>query len=335
LSAGDSPAARSSGRALSGVILAAGKGSRMAAFSSRYPKPMLPVLNKPVLVYQIEQLRSLGVQEIYIVIGHLGYEITRELGDGSSFGVQIHYVEQEEVLGIAHAVARLEKVIKNRFLLFLGDIFFVTGDLGKMIEEMDASGAEAMLAVKDEPDRAAIQRNFTVTLDEEGNARRVIEKPRHAKTRMKGCGIYLFDLPIFDAIRRTPRTAMRDEYEITDSIQILIDDGYRVRVSEVIHDDINLTFATDLLDCNLAQLRRLELDKVVGQIKGPVRPAAMQNCVIGDDVTFENPIEVHNSVIFPGTRLLANVHLDRVIVTPEVLIDCRGDHSKIVATKGS
>jgi len=320
---------------LVGVILAAGKGSRMAPFSARYPKPLLPVLNKPVLVYQIDQLKALSAEDIYIVIGHLGYEIARALGDGSTFGVRIHYVEQEKVLGIAHALARLEGHIKTRFLMFLGDIFFETSDLSKMIIEMDTNDAAAVLAVKDEPDRAAIQRNFTVMLDDHGDARRVIEKPRHARTRMKGCGIYLFDLPVFDAIRRTPRTAMRDEYEITDSIQILIDDGYRVRVSEVIQDDINLSYPHDVLDCNLAQLRRLGRCHTVGQLGGDVHPAVYENCVIGDGVTFAHPVEVRNSVIFAGSRIESTVPLDRVIVTPEVIIDCRLGLRTIVEVRRS
>jgi GDP-4-dehydro-6-deoxy-D-mannose reductase len=84
---------------------------------------------------------------------------------------------------------------------------------------------------------------------------------------LKGCGIYAFDLPIFDAIRRTPRTAQRDEYEITSSIQILIDDGYPVYPAEIVSTDINLTIASDLLRANVTGTGNL-LDAVLREAPG-------------------------------------------------------------------
>src|SRR5690606_36338862 len=149
-----------------------------------------------------------------------GHRITQTLGDVSKYGVRIHYVEQERRLGLAHAVGLLEKQVSQPFLLTLGDIFFEVNDLTRMQRMMEEHQAAAVIAVKEEEDAEAVKRNFSVLLREDGSVRRVIEKPRHVVNKLKGCGIYLFDLPIFDAIRRTPRTAMRDEYELTDSIQI-------------------------------------------------------------------------------------------------------------------
>src|SRR5262249_54278146 len=116
-----------------GVILAAGKGTRMRPFSEHWPKPLLPVLGKPLLVYQLELLAQLGVREVVVVIGHLGHEVVRALGDGGAFGLRIHYVEQEETLSIAHAVSRLEPHVEKPFFLFLGDIFFATENLAAMV----------------------------------------------------------------------------------------------------------------------------------------------------------------------------------------------------------
>src|SRR6186713_1916700 len=119
-----------------GVILAAGKGTRMAPFSEHYPKPILPVGMKPLVAHQLESMSSLGVRDVVIVIGHLGHEVVRALGDGERWGVQIRYVEQEETLGIAHAVSRLERFVDRPFFLFLGDIFFETENLGSMLERL-------------------------------------------------------------------------------------------------------------------------------------------------------------------------------------------------------
>src|SRR5262247_1055719 len=167
-----------------GVILAAGKGTRMRPFSEHWPKPILPVLGKPLMVHQLEMLAALGVRDVVIVIGHLGHEVVRALGDGARYGLQLRYVEQEETLGIAHAVSRLEPHVDRPFFLFLGDIFFETENLGSMAERFGgASKTAAVLAVRREPDPAAIRRNFTVEVGSDGRqVRRVIEKPRFPKT---------------------------------------------------------------------------------------------------------------------------------------------------------
>ena len=91
---------------LVGVILAAGKGTRMEPFSINYPKPVLPICNVPLIKYLIGYMKELGIQEVIVVIGHLGYEITRSLGNGENIGIHINYVEQKETLGLAHAVGQ-------------------------------------------------------------------------------------------------------------------------------------------------------------------------------------------------------------------------------------
>ena len=98
-----------------------------------------------------------------------------------------------------------------------------------------------------EPDPEMVRRNFVIQADEQGRVHAVIEKPRYVDSQLKGCGLYVFDPHIFDAIRRTPRTAMRDEYEITDSIQILINDGYITHHHPIVERDLNLTKPADLL----------------------------------------------------------------------------------------
>jgi NDP-sugar pyrophosphorylase family protein len=124
------------------AILAAGRGTRMQPFSSQYPKPLLPIGNKPLLQHQIEMARELGVREFLIVIGHLGHQIAQTLGDGKHLGVKIHYVEQTQALGIAHALGKLESYIREPVLLFLGDIFFVTDDLAAMQRTLGREGRE-------------------------------------------------------------------------------------------------------------------------------------------------------------------------------------------------
>jgi dTDP-glucose pyrophosphorylase len=307
----------------SGVILAAGRGTRMGPFGDKYPKPLLPVCNKPLIQYQIEIMSGLGIRDIVILIGHRGFEIAKVLGDGSSLGVSIRYVEQTSVLGIAHAVGRLENEVTKPFLLFLGDIFFVPKDIGEMTRVFEGQQeAGAVLATKLELDPAAIRKNYSLKISEDGFVTRVIEKPRHMVNTLKGVGLYLFDLTIFDSIRRTPRTAMRDEYEITDSIQVLIQDGYPVRACNCIENDINLTTPADLLACNLMHAQSVPADSLVGA-NTDVHPGALiTKSIIGANVTIPFPISISESIIFSGTRITTDRNLTHCIITPNFHLDC-------------
>jgi NDP-sugar pyrophosphorylase family protein len=292
----------------------------MGPFGERVPKPIVPICNKPLLVYQLEHFKRLGIQEVLIVIGHLGHRITHALGDGSAYGMRIEYVEQRQRLGLAHAVGQLEKHITRPFVLILGDIFFQVPDLAMMTREFETHRPAAVLAVKDEDNLDAVRKNFAVLLREDGTVRRVIEKPRHVPNRLKGCGLYLFDLHIFDAIRRTPRTAMRDEYELTDSIQILIDYEYTVRVAPVVEWDMNITFIGDLIECCAYQLRKLGKTTLIGehcQIDGG---AQLIDTVLGNNVTIRHPIRLERCVVLDNTTIALQQDLNDCIVTPEATL---------------
>lgn len=104
--------------------MAGGKGTRVASVSDAIPKPMLPICGKPVLLYQIECLKRQGITEITLAIGHLGEQISSYFGDGSSFGVQIDYIEEKEPLGTAGALYYLKGKVTEDFLLINGDLIF-------------------------------------------------------------------------------------------------------------------------------------------------------------------------------------------------------------------
>jgi dTDP-glucose pyrophosphorylase len=310
---------------LAGVILAAGKGARMYPFSERSPKPILPILNRPLLSYQIEVMRECGIGEIHIVVGHRGYQVASAFGDGSQYGVRIHFIEQESSLGLAHAVGALESRVQLPFLLILGDIYFhLKAPLRPLIDELLAGETGAGLVSMIEPDPAMLRRNFAIQADESGRVHRVMEKPRYVDTQLKGCGLYLFSQHIFDAVRRTPRTAMRDEYEITDSIQILINDGYVVRHHPIVERDLNLTKPDDLLTINLIELARRGLPKLIGTGVEAPEGTSFENSVIGDGVVVRHSIRIANSVIMPHV-VVESVHdLDRVVMDAENSVYCPG-----------
>lgn len=305
------------GRVL-GVVLAAGKGTRLMPFSARHPKPLLPVLDRPLIEHQLEALREIGVRRTVVVIGHLGAELVRHLGDGERLGMSLEYVEQESTLGIAHALARVEPWADRPVMVLLGDVFFLHDRLDRMIAMMD-EGAEGVLAVK-EDNSDAIRRNYVAIEDDSGRVVRVVEKPRHPRGRLKGCGIYLFQPEIFDALRRTPRTAMRDEYELTDGIQIFIDDGYLVKAARVIREDVNLSYPQDLLSLNL----RLLGDRALVSPSARVAEGAhVTRSVVMEGAVIDHPITLRESLVFPGAHVTSAHDVERCIITREHSIDCR------------
>jgi glucose-1-phosphate thymidylyltransferase len=221
-------------------------------------------------------------------------------------------------------VGRLEGKVEKPFLLCLGDIFFVSNRLKLLLDMFDKDHTRAVLASKTEEHPEMIRRNFAIILGKDGKVIRVIEKPRYIQNKLKGCGVYLFGLEIFDAIRRTPRTAMRDEYEITESIQILINDGHRVVHADIIEEDLNLTTPEDLLNINMAELKKgnlanYSLDSSLQQIE----LNGISMCVMGKRVLIEHPVSLDNCVVFDDVRVPKHTDVANAILTPDGVIQCQ------------
>lgn len=311
------------GRKLRGVILAAGLGTRIYPLSKEFPKPILPVCNRPLVEYQIEMMNVSGISEVYVVISsETGSTIAELLGDGARYGMEFRYVEQKEPLGTAHALSILEDSIDSPLLVFLGDIYLVIDDLRPLVEEVISGKVNAILVSKIEEDPAMIMRNFSIHEDSQGQVSRVIEKPRNPTNRIKGCGVYIFDQNVFDAVRRTPRTAMRNEYEITDSIQVMIDDGFVVSHRPVVSFDLNLTFPHELLSLNLMELKRRQLKNIIGKNARISSGASVENSVIGEESIVKFPIMIKNSIVFPGVVVSSETDIENSIILKSDFIQC-------------
>ena len=106
------------------VIMAGGKGTRIAEVNSQVPKPMIPIDGKPILEHQINVLKRQGYREFILIIGHLGHIIQDYFKDGSGWDVHIQYITEESPLGTAGALYFLKEEIRENFLLVNGDIIF-------------------------------------------------------------------------------------------------------------------------------------------------------------------------------------------------------------------
>jgi glucose-1-phosphate thymidylyltransferase len=236
------------------LVLAGGSGTRLRPITHTSAKQLIPVANKPVLHYGLEQLRDAGITDIGIIVGDTRHEVMTALGDGSSLGLRISYIHQEKPQGLAHAVLIAREYLgEGPFCMFLGDNFLL-GGMTDFVHEFEASGADAQILLT----RVAEPQFFGVAvLDEDGQVVELLEKPTDPPTDLAVVGVYMFRKAIHEAVRAITPSA-RGELEITDAIEYMIREGLDVRSHRVTGYWKDTGRLQDLLECNRTVLERLE-----------------------------------------------------------------------------
>jgi glucose-1-phosphate thymidylyltransferase len=205
------------------VILAAGKATRLRPVTLTMPKALVPVANKSLIEYAIDVLKGAGLRDIGLVVNDLESPIPQTLGDGSSLGINLKYIVQEEQLGLAHAVGLCQNFVgEEPFCVFLGDNIF-QDKMEQLFRGFVESDAEAAIALGEVSDPT----RYGIVVVDNGHIKRLIEKPREPPSNLAIAGVYLFRSTIFDAIGKI-KPSMRNELEITDAIQQLVNDGFVV-----------------------------------------------------------------------------------------------------------
>jgi len=209
---------------MKGLILSGGKGTRLRPLTYTSAKQLVPVANKPVLFYGIEAIAAAGITEIGIVVGDTRAEIRAAVGDGSRFGVRVEYIEQEAPLGLAHAVKISQPFIGTEpFVMYLGDNLLASGIMHFVREfEQEKPAAQILLARVPDPQM------FGVAELKDGRVVRLVEKPKEHIGDHALVGVYMFGPEVFESVNRI-RPSFRNELEITDAIQDLINRGLTVR----------------------------------------------------------------------------------------------------------
>lgn len=269
---------------MKGLVLSGGKGTRLRPLTYTGAKQLVPVANKPVLFYALEDLVEAGVTEIGIVISpETGGQVQQEVGDGSQFGARITYISQEQPLGIAHGIKIAQEFLGgDPFILFLGDNFI----RGGIVAQVDAFRKEAMdaqiiLYEMQDPSSMGV-----AVMNGDGRVQKVVEKPKQFISPYAVIGIYMFGPAVFDAVNNIKPSA-RGELEITDTIQYLVDKGLNVRAHNLTDAWVDTGRIGDMLEAN-----RLVLEVMQAQNHG-----TLENSVLEGRVILEEGARVINSKI--------------------------------------
>ncbi len=297
----------------------------MSPLTGNRPKVMLPLANKPILEHLLIEVAKAGVKEFIFIVGYHDEQVRDYFGRGDKWGVSIDYRVQRKQLGTADALKLVEGLVDGNFLMLNGDIIVSHQDISRLTSQNDVT--LSVIKVEDTTGLGTVELK-------EGEVTRIYEKVEKPPSRLANVGLYLFTPDIFDAISQTSKSP-RGEYEITDSLQLMINQGRRISHQEISYW-LNISYPWDLLPANESLLAGIEpqnlgeveanavmkgavsigKDTVVrsgSYIVGPV--IIGQNCEIGpncyirpctsigDGCHIGAAVEVKNSIIMKGSKI--------------------------------
>jgi glucose-1-phosphate thymidylyltransferase len=305
------------------LVLAGGTGSRLRPLTHTSAKQLLPVANKPILLYTLEAVAEAGCTQVGVIVGDTEGEI-RAAVEGLDLGIELTWIRQDEPLGLAHAVLVAEDFLAGEpFLMFLGDNL-LKASVRPLVQRFQAEQPDALVLLTRVPDP---QRFGVVELDARGAVKALVEKPVHPPSELALVGIYLLGPRIFEAARAI-RPSERGELEITDALQWLVDQGARVEAEEVVGWWKDTGKPEDLLEAN-----RLVLSSVQRRVEGEVSGSALSGAVV-----VEAGARVIDSVLLGPVIVASGALVERSVVGPDVslstgvhLQDCSIEDAVVMA----
>ena len=321
---------------MKGVLLSGGTGSRLRPITHTGPKQLVPVANKPVLEYAIEDLKEAGITEIGVILGNKGREeIQKLLGNGSKYGVEITYIVQGNPLGLAHAAGCAGDFVgDDDFVMYLGDNILKSG-VADLVESFKTGDYGAGIALQEVGDPQAFG---IADIDGEGNVTELIEKPDEPPTNLALIGMYVFSPAVFDVIEDL-ELSWRDELEVTDAIQDLLEEGYEIDSHVVTGWWKDTGKPEDILEANRLVLEDNEPDTAGVVEDGAETDGQIEladSSVIEDGAVVRGPVSIaENTIIKSGTYVgpytsiganstLKNIHIENSVVIGESEITANG-----------
>jgi|TARA_B100000315_G_scaffold260896_1_gene326966 glucose-1-phosphate thymidylyltransferase len=277
---------------LKGIILHGGHGTRLRPLTHTGPKQLIPVANKPISQYVLEDLIEARVEEIAIVSGGMHVEkVKRYYGDGSSFNSKISYFHQSKPKGIAHAIELCKEFIENEsFIVYLGDNI-IKGGIKEFVEIFKTSNYDAMVLLCE----VKTPQHFGVAkFDAKGKLVSLVEKPKHPPSNYALTGIYLFNPSIFKMIKRL-KPSWRGELEITEAIQLLLENGYNVG-----HRFVNGWWKDTGTPEDILEVNRLILD----ELKYPPNEKIEENHIIQGRVSIGENTTISKNAMIRGPAII-------------------------------
>ena len=307
------------------LVLCAGKGTRLRPVTHSTPKHLIPVANRTILSYVLQQIADAGIRDVAIVISpDSGGRIREAVGDGRHWGLAVSYVVQEVAGGLAHAVKMSRHFLADSdFLMFLGDNL-IEGGVAPLIEEFRSRGPHGLVLLK----AVADPRSFGVAeLDERGRVVRLVEKPREPKSNLALVGAYVFTPDVHDAIDRIG-PSWRGELEITDAIQQLLDVGMVVASRELEGWWLDTGTMRDILEANRVLLESGMSGRQAGTVRGMAEgqsgvesDVTMSGCELVAPVSVAPGCVLENCRIGPHVSLGAGVHVTGTSVSNTIVME--------------
>ncbi|WP_320774432.1 glucose-1-phosphate thymidylyltransferase [Streptomyces sp. CRN 30] len=307
------------------LVLSGGSGTRLRPFSYSMPKQLIPIANKPVLEYVLEDVKALGVTEIGIIVGSWAPQIEEAIGDGSRLGVRVTYIPQDAPLGLAHCVTLAKPFLgDDDFVMYLGDNMLPEGT-ADIAGEFRAGRPAAQIVVHKVADPRALG---VAELDTEGRVTRLVEKPEEPKSDLALIGVYFFTSEIHRAVASISPSA-RGELEITDAIQWLLDDGAEIKASEYQGYWKDTGRTDDVLECNrylLGSLRPAVLgecddaSRLIGEVRIEAGARVVRSRIEGPAVVGAGSV-VEDSHIGPDTAIGQGCTLRDTRIRDSIVLD--------------
>ncbi|MGW5973870.1 glucose-1-phosphate thymidylyltransferase [Streptomyces sp. NPDC055186] len=296
------------------LVLSGGSGTRLRPFTHTSPKQLVPVANKPVLYYVLEDIARAGITEVGIVVGETANEIRKAVGSGGGFGLSVTYLPQEAPLGLAHAVLIARDYLgEEDFVMYLGDNF-VVGGIADLVDKFRTERPDAQILLT----RVSDPSSFGVA--EVGRDGRVValeEKPRRPHSDLAVVGIYFFTPVVHEAVRvLTP--SWRGELEITDALQWLLDGPYDVRSTTISGYWKDTGNVADMLEVNRSVLDGIEpgtegrvdaASELVGRVRIEAGAQIRASRIVGPAVIGAGTV-VTGSYVGPYTSIAENCSIE-------------------------
>lgn len=296
------------------LVLSGGKGTRLRPLTFTTAKQLIPVANKPILGYVLDHISNAGIKDAGIITSIETDEDVREyIKDGAEWSLNATYILQEP-LGLAHAVKTAKDFLESdSFIMYLGDNLLGEG-ITKLIDKFKKEKLDALILLKevDNPSSFGV-----AALDEEGNVTKLVEKPKDPPSNLALVGVYIFSSNIHRAIERI-KPSWRNELEITDAIQELINMGYNVK-SQILNSWwLDTGKKDDILSANA-----IVLDEYVKkEIKGNLNKSSVTGRVRIDEGT-----NIINSTIRGPVAIGKNTLIENSFIGPHTSI---GDNSRVI-----